>query len=166
MSRFGYKPRPPGTVHEAIALAVEQAGGVRLVADVLPGRNEAWVYASSNPDAEARQQARLTLEEARLLTRAFPGKVIAFAFDLATLAGGFFVPPMSAESGPIGALAAKAGQKNAVALQEIFEAYSDGILTAAEARDALPEVRQSIEAATELYRALCEVAGVQPDAAP
>lgn len=166
MKGVGYKPRTPGTVHETLALAYEQAGGVKTVADVLPGRNEPWLYAASNQDAETRQQARFTLEEARLMTRAFPGKVFAFAFDFATLAGGFFVPPMAAASGPIGALAAKAGQENAEALQKIFTAYSDGVLTTAEAREALPEVRQAIEAATELYRALCEVAGVKPDAAP
>jgi hypothetical protein len=159
-----YKPRKPGSEHDAISRAYHQAGGRDVVADILD-RPRDWIAKSSDPDIDGHKQAKLTLREARVLSRL--AGVTALAEDLALCAGGTFLPPMGAHTGADGALAAALGQATGEALAELFTALADGHLSPEEARHAVPKVRETVGAVSALYRRLMDVAdGVATQTTP
>lgn len=161
------KQRRVGTLHEVLTRAFQQAGGVAAAADILPGRTSKRLYDAANPDAEARHEARLTYDEARLLTRAGTGAVTAFAEDLAQQAGGAFVPGLDIANGPLGAIAAQFGREAGESLQEVFAALADGVMTPAEAEAALPNLRETMTAINRLFAEVGRVAeeGRRPSSA-
>lgn len=165
MSRasIGYKPRRPGSMEDVLSTAFAQAGGVKAVADVLPGRKAARLYEAAGPDAEPNHETRLFYDEVRLLTRAMGGRVTAIAEDMALLAGGVFLPPLGENDGCVGAQAGRFGREVGEAMASVFEALADGTITVAEAKTALPQVREAIDAAGELYRLLEAI--IQPPGA-
>lgn len=151
MSGFkGYKRRRPGSVHEVISRGYDQAGGITVAAEVLR-RDPKRLYDAANPDAETRHKHPLTYEDARLLTRTARGDVTAFAEDLALAAGGAFIPAFDQTGGKLGLLAARFGQETGEALQHIYAALADGVMTGDEAAAALVQVRQAMSALGELY---------------
>lgn len=149
---IGYKPRTPGSLADVLSRAITQAGGVKRAADVLPERTEKRLYEAAGPDPDPKRSARLYYDEARLLTRAFPGQVTAMAEDLALCAGGVFLPPLDPAAGSVAAQASRFGRETGEAMASIFAALEDGSMTPAEAAEALPLVRDALDAAGDLYR--------------
>lgn len=149
---IGYKRRKPGSLAEVLSRAFSQAGGVAMAADVLPGRTVPRLYEAAGPDADPAHVTRLYYDEARLLTRAFPGQVTAMAEDLALLAGGVFLPPLSDAGGSVGAQAGRLGREVGEAMTSVFDALEDGTITPDEAEVALVQIREVMDAAAELYR--------------
>lgn len=154
MSRagIGYKRRKPGSLAEVLSTAFAQAGGTGAAADILPGRTSKRLYEAAAPDSEPRHETRLFYDEARLLTRASAGRVTALAEDLALLAGGVFLPPLGEGAGAVGAQAGRFGREVGEAMAAVYAALEDGTITVAEAEVALPQIREAIDAAAELYR--------------
>lgn len=157
MSFNGYKRRAPGSVHAVIAAGFAQAGGVEAAAARLPGRSAKRLYDAANPDADVRHAVQISYDEVRALTF---GGVTAFAEDLAQGCGGAFLPPFDPAEGEIAALAAKLGQESGEALSVLFTRLADGVLCKADARAALPEVRDVMRAVTQLYQQLAVIADV------
>lgn len=153
-TRIGYKPRLPGSLDEVLSRSFSQAGGVKAVADVLPGRTAKRLYEAASPDADPGRETHLLYAEARLLTRAMGGRVTAMAEDMALLAGGVFLPGLNDGMGSVGAQAGRFGREVGEAMAAVFTALEDGTITRAEAQEALPQVREAIDAAAELYRLL------------
>jgi hypothetical protein len=153
-STIGYKPRRPGSLDEVLSRAFAQAGGVKAVADVLPGRTAKRLYEAASPDADPSRDTHLMYAEARLLTRAMAGRVTAMAEDMALLAGGVFLPALNDSMGTVGAQAGRFGREVGEAMAAVYSALEDGRITRAEAEEALPQVREAMEAAAELYRLL------------
>lgn len=149
---IGYKRRTPGSLQDVLSRAFAQAGGANAAADVLPGREAKRLYEAAGPDPDPKRATRLFYDEARLLTRAYPGQLTAFAEDLAILAGGVFLPPMQAGVGAIGAQAGRAGRESGEAMSAIYEALTDGVFTTEEAKAALPQIREVLDAYGDLYR--------------
>lgn len=144
MSRFRpTKPRAPGSLHDALSRAIDQVGGLETAADILD-RNTDWLYSAADPNRERRKQARLSLEEARALSRA---GATALAEDLALLAGGAFVPgcasadPVALQAA-VGAYAAESGQ----VISEIIQRAADGVFDAVDAGVALREIDDAVRA--------------------
>lgn len=151
---IGYKRRQPGSLEEVLSTAFAQAGGVKKAADVLPERTAKRLYEAAGPDAEPSHDTRLFYDEVRLLTRAMGGRVTAMAEDLALLAGGVFLPALNDSMGTVGAQAGRFGREVGEAMASVYTALEDGRITRAEAETALPQVREAIDAAAELYRLL------------
>lgn len=84
------KPRACGTLEAAVARAVEQAGGVPVVAKALD-RSQPTIYGYTDP----REPSRMNMEQASVLTRDL--HVTAFAEYFSTLAGGVFLPVAAEE---------------------------------------------------------------------
>lgn len=154
MSRagIGYKRRAAGSLEDVLSHAFAQAGGVKAAADILPERTAKRLYEAAGPDAEPRHDCRLFYDEARLLTRASAGRVTALAEDLALLAGGVFLPPLGEGAGAVGAQAGRFGREAGEAMASVYAALEDGTFTQAEAEVALPQIREVLDAAAELYR--------------
>lgn len=144
--------RTPGSLADVLSRAFQQAGGVKVVADVLPGRDAKRLYEAAGPDPKPKRDTRMFYDEVRLLTRAFPGRVTALAEDLALCAGGVFLPPLDASAGSVAAQASRFGRETGEAMASIFAALEDGSMTRAEAAEALPLVRDALDAAADLYR--------------
>lgn len=139
-----YKRRRPGTVHDVITRAFDQAGGLDAAADMI-GRDPKWCHAASDPDVERRRAASLSYEEARTMSRS--GEVTVFAEDLALLAGGVFLPPIPAAAPAqlqqaLASYTAESGE----AVSEIIRRISDGVFDQADARAALPEIDDALRA--------------------
>lgn len=140
-----YKPRRPGTVHAVITRAFDQAGGLDEVGELIR-RDPKWCHAAADPDIERRRAATLSYEDARVLTRAGHG-VVAFAEDLALLAGGVFLPPApstapAALQQALAAYSTESGQ----AIGEIISRACDGVFDARDAQAALPEIDDALRA--------------------
>lgn len=148
---IGYKKRTPGSLHEVLAKAFDQSGGVKAVADILPGRTVPRLYEAASEGLDPRHEVQLTLAEARLLARASNGKATAFAEDMALLLGGVFLPPIEAGDGPVGAQAGRVGREVGEAMAAIYAALEDGVLTVEEAKAALPQIHEAAEAIARLY---------------
>lgn len=148
---IGYKKRTPGSLHEVLTKAFEQAGGVKAVADILPGRTVPRLYEAASEGLDPRHEVQLTLAEARLLARASHGKATIFAEDMALLLGGVFLPPLAAGGTAVGAQAGRAGREVGEAMTEIYAALEDGVMTLEEAKRALPQIHEAAQAIAGLY---------------
>lgn len=137
------KPRRYGTVHAVIARAFDQLGGLEHASELLD-RPADWLYAAADPDRERRKQANLTLDQARIMCR---HGAVALAEDMATQAGGLFLPPVpdtapAAMQAALAAYATESGQ----AMAEIITRAADGVFDQADARAALPEIDDALRA--------------------
>ncbi|MDB5458129.1 MAG: hypothetical protein JWP92_3714 [Caulobacter sp.] len=137
------KPRPPGSLHEALSRAVDQLGGLKKAADIID-RGTDWLYSAADPDRERSKAASLSYAEIRSLSRA---GATALAEDLALLAGGVFLPPVP-ETAPaaihaaLATYAAESGQ----AIAEIITRAADGVFDRVDATKALPEIDDALRA--------------------
>lgn len=148
---IGYKRRTPGSLHEMLSRVFDQVGGVKVVADILPGRTVPRLYEATQEGLDPRHEVQLTLAEARLLARASHGKATALAEDMALLLGGVFLPPIESGGGPVGAQAGRVGREVGEAMAAIYAALEDGALTLDEAKAALPQIHEAAEAIARLY---------------
>lgn len=147
------KLRCPVSLHGVIARAYEQAGGVDEVTTILPHRSKGWLYQSTNPDLEARHQAKPTFEDVRALTRA---GATAFAADLARIAGMQLVPLHGDGAGVADITASSAAlmQEAGEALSEVAAAVADGEISPHERARMIAAVKDVSAAALILIRKL------------
>jgi hypothetical protein len=137
------KPRKHGTLHAALSRAIDQLGGLDDAAEMI-GRGRDWLYTAADPDREKSKQAKLSLEEARVMSRA---GATALAEDLALLAGGLFLPPVP-DTAPaaIHAALARYASESGEAMSVIISRAADGVFDVADARAALKEIDEALRA--------------------
>lgn len=161
---IGYKKRTPGSLHEVLSRAFDQAGGVKTVADILPNRTVPRLYEATSEGLDPRHEVQLTYAEVRLLTRAGSGQVTALAEDLSLLSGGVYLPPMSPAAGSVGAQAGRLGREFGEAMAKIYADLEDGVMTPDEAKATLPQIREFLDAGGDLYRMVQAV--IDPHGSP
>lgn len=132
-----YSPRKRGTLHAALTRAIDDLGGVEHVADVV-GKTPGWVYDAANPHRVDGKGASLSWAQARALARA---GALSIAEDMATEAGGVFMPPLPQETpaalyGVLASWMAEHGQ----AAGAVIKRLSDGEFDKRDAEAALPEI--------------------------
>ena len=137
------KPRPPGSIYDAITRAIGQIdGGLTRAAEAID-RPRSSLHAAGDPDTPARKKVKLSLNEAAIIA-GLGGT--ALAEFMAERAGGVFVPV----SNP--GCAHEIQDAIAHASKESGEAISAAILAVATAghchatEDAKREVREAIRA--------------------
>jgi hypothetical protein len=137
-----YKPRPPGSAHDALARMMEEIGvadgrpgqGMKVAAD-FEDRSVNTLYHELDPAAPSQlSYARV----ARLVDRF---KVQAPAHHLAGLAGGIFVPTpeASGRNEAWAELSAETAEEVGMLTAESIRAVGAG-LTPAQAKDLLPDL--------------------------
>ena len=148
------KPRPRGSSHEVIGRALDSVGPRKVVADFLDvGTSKAAAW--SDPD-DACNRAPMTYAQARAVAREFPETAGAvFARDLASLAGGVFVPglPDLGEC-PLAGPLATAMREHSEAVCAIVAGLADGNMDPAESDAAARELDQAMGAMVALRAAL------------
>jgi hypothetical protein len=152
------KPRTYGTAKEIVARAYGQVtGGIEAVMTILNiGRTRA--HALADPQ-EPREQ--IAYAEARQLTK---GGAVAFAEDLALLAGGVFVPQACAPGVSIEELTAESARQFGEKLACAVRALANGRLTAREIEKWLRETDDVVRVVTQLRAELNE--RLHPTATP
>jgi len=135
-----YAPRKRGTLYAALTGAIN-ALGVEKVADVIE-QSPGWVYDAANPHRDKDKQGVLTWAQARALARA---GALSIAEDMATEAGGVFMPPIPAQSPAAlhGALSAYLNE-HGQAVSEIVKRVADGEVDQADADAVLPELDDAL----------------------
>lgn len=149
------KPRHPGTLHAAVLGAVEELGLDRAAHETI--RSTGWLYDATDDSRsptrrdcltdeslDGRQAARPLYEDARELSRA---GATALAIDLATLAGGAFLPiAVDTDLAAAHAAVANFSLQSGEAISETVQCVADGKLCPADARKALPLIDDALRA--------------------
>jgi hypothetical protein len=128
------KRRNPLSLHGVIRAGIDELGGASEAAVVLPHRKATWLNHAADPDlAGTRQEARLTYEDVRAMSRA---GAKAFSEDLARLCG-CALKPLEGDQ-PVGLMAGSATimRETAEAMSAISVCLKDGKISASE-RDAI-----------------------------
>jgi hypothetical protein len=136
-----------GSVWAVIAAALDAVGPRKIVADLLDvGHSKAAAW--SDPD-QADGRAPLSYSQARLVAREFPDQAGAvFARDMATLAGGVFLPPSpDLFPGDIAQAFGVFARESAEATAELFADLADGALSLEEIVRVERELDEVIAAA-------------------
>lgn len=121
------KPRAYGTTEAVIASAFDQAGGVKVVCDLL-GLKPSIVYGFTD---DKREDCELSLDRARRVAQ-FTGAT-AFAEDFCALAGGVFLSPEKMGEGEdLADLGGDIGHSIADFVGELLKAIADGNISNAE----------------------------------
>lgn len=128
------KPRVYGDTKTVVAAAVGQGGGAKAVADFLQ-RSLSVVYGYTDPLVE---RSDLSLDQARRMTQY--QRVTAFAEDLATLAGGTFVPAAGSADKSISEYTVIANRDVTHLVELLMAALEDGRIDEAEQAVLLPVV--------------------------
>lgn len=154
------KPRPPGSIYEAITKAIGQIpGGLSTAAEAID-RPRTSLHAAGDPDTPARKKVKLSMQEAATLA-GLGGTAIADFF--AERAGGVFVPldDMACASAIQDAIAA--------ASRETGEAISAAIITVATASqcrnspdEAKREIREAIKALSTVLAGIEASDNIEP----
>lgn len=143
------KPRAIGTPKAAVCELVAQAGGVeRVMVRLGIGKSEAYAYTDPQSDRE--------ISFSRVAALTAPGCTSAVEY-LAALAHGVFLP-LADDPAHISSLTSDALRKHGLAAADMVEALEDGRVTAAEAREALPQVEAAARAMALLMVTLTEAA--------
>ena len=132
------KPREYGSTKELVARLIDECGGVKRAA-FLGGRAASQVYAYADPAVDAQ----MSLDMARRLSVACGSSLLAE--DLATIAGGVFMP-IKPSSDPLHELSAKNAEEHGELTAALMRALSDGVVTPNEARELLAELDQNLRA--------------------
>jgi hypothetical protein len=150
----GRKPRLRGSSFEVIGRALDAIGPRKVAAahlDVGTSKAAAW----SDPD-DACNRAPMTFAQVRAVTREFPDSAGAvFARDLASLAGGVFVPgePDLGDC-PLAGPLADAMREHSEAVCAIVAGMADGGMSADETDHARRELDQAMGAMVALRAAV------------
>lgn len=135
------KPRAPGSAHEAADELINQAGGVKVVAD-FEGVGTSTIYKMLDPE---QTQTELSFVRVSRLTAHF--KVSAAAEHLALLAGGRFVADRDIDAAPCDMTAlCDLAAKSADAMGEFAKARGDGEWTRDEIRTVRTELGELLVA--------------------
>lgn len=154
------KPRPPGSIHEAITKAIGQIpGGLTRAAEAID-RPRTSLHAAGDPDTPARKKVKLSMQEAATLA-SIGGTAIADFY--AERAGGVFVPLADM------ACATAIQDAIAAASRETGEAISAAIIAVATAgqchaspADAAREIEEAIRALTTVLMGIKAGGNVEP----
>jgi hypothetical protein len=150
----GRKPRLRGSSHEVIGRALDAIGPRKIVADHLDvGTSKAAAW--SDPD-DTCNRAPMTFAQVRSVAREFPETAGAvFARDLASLAGGVFVPGVpDLGDCPLAGPLADAMREHSEAVCAIVAGLADGAMSTAESDTACRELDQAMGAMVALRAAL------------
>lgn len=135
------KMRAPGSAHEAADELVNQAGGVKAVAD-FEGVGTSTIYKMLDPE---QTQTELSFVRVSRITAHF--RVPAAAEHLALLAGGRFVADRDIEAAPSDMMAlCELAAKSADAMGEFAKARGDGEWTDEEIRTVRKELDELLVA--------------------
>jgi hypothetical protein len=136
------KPRDYGSTKELVGRLIADAGGAKHAAFILE-RAASQVYAYADPDVDSQ----MTLDMARRLI-AVTGST-ALAEDLATLAGGVFMP-MAPTTDALAELSAKSAEEHGDLMGALMRADRDGNIDASESRHLLKACDQHLRAVVAL----------------
>lgn len=146
------KPRPAGSIYDAITRAVGQIeGGLTAAAEIID-RPRSALHAAGDPDTPQRKRVKLTYAEACALAGAGG---VALAEHIALKAGGVFLPVDATSVACIHAGAAAFSREAGEAVCEVIQRASDGTFCAKDREAALPQIDDAIRALLAL-RAACE----------
>lgn len=148
MARGPYKPREPGSIKEAVTELFAQIGRKTVAAKL--GLSMTQVASLT----DERSPEKLSLERAVVLTGP---DAPAMAEFFALLARGAFLPMPRTDS-EVGALTADAVRQSGEAAAQLVQALLDGRLTPAEARRALPELAEALQAYAQLHATVAAIA--------
>jgi hypothetical protein len=139
MKRYALRKR--GTLHAALTKAIAELDGAEQAGDVI-GQTAGWMYDAANPHRVGGKKASLTWAQARDLVRA---GALSIAEDMATEAGGVFMPPLPVGGPAIlhGALASHL-LEHGQAVSEIVKRAADGVIDRADAEAALVELDDAL----------------------
>jgi hypothetical protein len=143
------KPRPPGTVKGCVADLYAQVGGVERVM-VRLGTGQAATYAYADPTREDE----ISFARVAALTSREATAAVEF---LASLAGGAFVP-MPKTNSEVGQLTADAVRQSGESAAQLVQALLDGKLSPDEARAALPDLTEAVQAYAQLLSTVAAIA--------
>mgnify|MGYP000324225917 CR=1 FL=1 len=154
------KPRPAGSLYEAITTAIGQIpGGLSAAAEAID-RPRTSLHAAGDPDTPSRKKVKLSMQEAAILTE--KGGV-AIAEFYAERAGGVFVQIEPTQE------AGCSQQAVASASKETGEAISAAVMALANVgscnRTREAASRETREAISALRTVLAQLEGVANDAA-
>lgn len=152
MSRPAFKPmkpRPPGTVKGCISDLFAQAGGVdRVMVRLRTGQAVTYGYADPTREDE------ISFAKVAALTSRDSPAAVEF---LASLAGGAFVPMPRADT-EVGQLTADAVRQSGESAAQLVQALLDGKLSPDEARAALPDLTEAVQAYAQLLSTVGAIA--------
>ena len=132
-----YSPRKRGTLHAALTKAIEQLHGPEAAGDVIQ-QSAGWMYDAANPHRTGKHKASLSWADARALARAGG---TAIAEDMATEAGGVFMPPIPTESpSALHAALASYMSEHGDGISKIIQRAADGEIDQVDADAVLPEL--------------------------
>lgn len=154
------KPRPPGSIYEAITSAIGQIpGGLTSAAEAID-RPRTSLHAAGDPDTPARKKVKLSMQEAAILA-GLGGTAIADFF--AERAGGVFVPldDMSCASAIQDAIAA-ASRETGEAISAAIIAVATAGLCGTDRAIAAREIRDAIKALSVVLAGIEADTNVEP----
>ena len=146
-----YKPRDPGSPKEAVARLYDQVGGVpEVMVRLGVSRTQAYAYIDPEGGQEIgfSRVAALTGPAAR-----------AAAEYLCFRAGALMLPlPEGGDAAGIGAMTAESAARFGSLMRQMVTSLEDGVVTRAEARAGLEEIRRFLEPLSPLVQALRDLA--------
>lgn len=151
------KPRPPGSIYDAITRAIGQIdGGLSRAAEVID-RPRSSLHAAGDPDTPDRKRVKLSYAEACKL--AHEGGT-ALAEHIAHEAGGVFVPAGVIDEAALQAHVAAFSVESGEAVGEIIRraADVDGFCER-DATASLPHIKDALRPLLALYHHCVAVAG-------
>lgn len=117
------KPRPPGSIYDAITKAIGQIeGGLSRAAEVVD-RPRSSLHAAGDPDTPDRKRVKLSFAEACKLANAGG---TALAEHIAHEAGGVFVPAGAIDQAALQAQLASFSAESGELVSEIIKRVADG----------------------------------------
>lgn len=151
------KPRPPGSIYDAITRAIGQIdGGLSRAAEVID-RPRSSLHAAGDPDTPDRKKVKLSYAEACKL--AHEGGT-ALAEHIAHEAGGVFVPAGAIDQAALQAQLATFTVESGEAVSDMIRRLADGELDAADGRALLPMIDDALRPLLAL-RHHCKTRAVQ-----
>lgn len=135
------KPRPPGSIYDAITRAIGQIdGGLSRAAEVID-RPRSSLHAAGDPDTPDRKKVKLSYAEACKL--AHEGGT-ALAEHIAHEAGGVFVPAGAIDQAALQAQLASFSVESGEAIAEMIRRLADGDLDTPDGRALLPMIDDAL----------------------
>ena len=150
-----YKPRPAGTLKDAVDRLIDEAGGLKRAAD-LAGKSTTVLARYSDPGEPTRQ---MPVDVARALEREseYP-HVSAYLVREA----GYAVLPMAAPGDEVPALVAQSMRETSDVFIKATEALADLTITPDEAGELIQEIDEAMTQFQALRRKLVELRGAPP----
>lgn len=145
------KPRPVGSIFDAITRAVGQIEGGLTVAAEMIDRPRSALHAAGDPDTPQRKRVKLTYAEACTLAEAGGS---ALAEHIALKAGGVFLPVSVSSPANLQAGAATFSKESGEAVCEVVQRLADGRFCDGDRAAALPQIDDALRALLAM-RAAC-----------